>query len=292
MGDTAFSRCSKIAFKPNKNILIFVGGIGSLYVAYKTYSYYVESQRRKKWNAVSKNVVLLHQPIRGKFTPSISPFPLKLETYLRLSNIPYENDFEVPMSPTGKTPWITLNGEDFYDSQLILEMLAKKFHKDFSTHLSQEECAVARALQIMMEEHFYWAAVLWRWVYTGGRSIPDIGEAKLLLGLFAMVSKMMKRAAYGQGMGRHTKAEVVEMGLKDLRSLSSFLGVKPYFMGDKATEVDCAMFGILAEVVWNSPQSPFEELVNSECINLKEFCLRMKETFWPDWDRCLQPLIL
>ena len=44
--DTAFSRCSKIAFKPNKNILIFVGGIGSLYVAYKTYSYYVESQRR------------------------------------------------------------------------------------------------------------------------------------------------------------------------------------------------------------------------------------------------------
>ena len=34
-------------------------------------------------------------------------------------------------------------------------------------------------------------------------------------------------------------------------------------MGDKATEVDCAMFGILAEVVWNSPQSPFEELVNS-----------------------------
>ena len=45
---------------------------------------------RKKWNAVGKNVVVLHQIQRGKHTPSISPFPLKLETYLRMANIPYE----------------------------------------------------------------------------------------------------------------------------------------------------------------------------------------------------------
>jgi len=60
------------------------------------------------------------------------------------------------MSPKGKTPWITLNGEDISDSQLIIEALSKKFNKDFSSHLTAQERAVARALQIMMEEHFYW----------------------------------------------------------------------------------------------------------------------------------------
>ena len=60
------------------------------------------------------------------------------------------------MGPKGKTPWITLNGVDYSDSQICLEMLAKRFQKDFSSHLSAEEQAVARSLQIMAEEHFYW----------------------------------------------------------------------------------------------------------------------------------------
>lgn len=37
-----------------------------------------------------KDVVVLHQLDRGRFTPSISPFPLKLETYMRITKIPYQ----------------------------------------------------------------------------------------------------------------------------------------------------------------------------------------------------------
>ena len=43
------------------------------------------------------------------------------------------------MGPKGKTPWITLNGEEIADSQLCLELLARKFHKDCTTHLSSED---------------------------------------------------------------------------------------------------------------------------------------------------------
>ena len=91
----------------------------------------------------------------------------------------------------------------------------------------------------------------------------------------------------GQGMGRHTEAEVYEMGIKDLRAISVHLGEKPFFTGDKATEVDCAMFGMLAQLLWNCPGSPFEQLLHGEFANLKSFCERMKEQFWPDWDLCL-----
>ena len=96
-----------------------------------------------------------------------------------------------------------------------------------------------------------------------------------------MLRKQLKGQAHGQGMGRHTEAEVIEMGVKDLRAISTFLGItnqyfsilfflryiwickgtKPFLMGDKATEADCAVFGMLSQLLWNSPGSPFEQLL-------------------------------
>ena len=43
----------------------------------------------------------------------------------------YVADHEFPLSPyTGKSPWVTLNGEELHDSQLIVEALTRKFGKD------------------------------------------------------------------------------------------------------------------------------------------------------------------
>lgn len=247
---------------------------------------------RKKPNvSAGKDVVLLHQLERGVFTPSISPFPLKLETYLRMANIPYENDFKDPMGPNGKTPWMTLNGEDFSDSQLCLELLASTFGKDFSSHLTDAERAIGRAFQIMAEEHLYWVVVLWRWVYTKGKTLWAIqmNFPAALRYVMPIVVRKMKGQASAQGMGRHSQEEVIEMGMKDLRAMSAYLGIKPYFMGDTPTEMDCAMFGMLAQIVWCMQGSPFEQHMKGEFINLKDFCERMKDQFWPDWDQCLLP---
>ena len=65
-------------------------------------------------------------------------------------------DFEEMMGPKGKMPWITLNSEEYADSSLIIELLSRKFQKKLSSHLTEEEKAVARAFQIMTEEHLYW----------------------------------------------------------------------------------------------------------------------------------------
>ncbi|KAI9557893.1 hypothetical protein GHT06_014645 [Daphnia sinensis] len=247
---------------------------------------------RKKANvSIGKDVVLLHQLERGVFTPSISPFPLKLETYLRMADIPYENDFKNPIGPKGKTPWMTLNGEDFSDSQLCLELLATTFNKDFSAHLTDEQRASGRAFQIMAEEHLYWVAVLWRWVYTKGKTLSDVqmNFPAVLRYLMPIIVRRIKNQASAQGLGRHSKEEVIEMGMKDLRAMSAYLGTKPYFMGDTPTEMDCAMFGMLAQFVWCMQGSPFEPYMKGELVNLKNFCERMKEKFWPDWDQCLLP---
>lgn len=67
-----------------------------------------------------------------------------------------QTDFTEPFGPKGKMPWMTLNGEHIADSQICLEYLARKFNKNFSSHLTPEEQAVSRAMQIMAEEHLLW----------------------------------------------------------------------------------------------------------------------------------------
>ena len=78
----------------------------------------------------------------------------------------------------------------------------------------------------------------------------------------SLVKRRLNSDAIGQGIGRHTKEEVYEMGLKDLRALSAYLGSKPYFTGQQVTELDCAAFGSLAQFLWNAPGSPYEHLFN------------------------------
>ena len=45
--------------------------------------------RRKNYNDPPDTVILCTMP-RGPAAPSISPFPIKLETYLRVANIPHK----------------------------------------------------------------------------------------------------------------------------------------------------------------------------------------------------------
>jgi hypothetical protein len=80
---------------------------------------------RERWNNLGKDVVVLHQFARGKTIPSPSPFVLKLETFLRVADIKYENDHKYFKSAKGKTPWMTVNGEHVADSQFAIEHLRK-----------------------------------------------------------------------------------------------------------------------------------------------------------------------
>jgi hypothetical protein len=45
---------------------------------------------KKTNNDYPKCTVILHQAGRGPFAPSLSPFAVKLETYLRMAKIPYK----------------------------------------------------------------------------------------------------------------------------------------------------------------------------------------------------------
>ncbi len=48
---------------------------------------------------------------------------------LILKHFRYVPDFEVPLSHKGKTPWITYKGQDYTDSQFIVEFLSREMGK-------------------------------------------------------------------------------------------------------------------------------------------------------------------
>ena len=85
---------------------------------------------------------------------SISPFALKLETWLRLAKIPYQNVYTRKFSRASHTiPYIELNGEQISDSNRIMERLRSQFSADLDLGLTAVQAATDHGLTSMIENH-------------------------------------------------------------------------------------------------------------------------------------------
>ena len=83
-------------------------------------------------------VYLIQIPI-SPHVRSISPFALKLESWLRKNGIPFENRFSRHLNNRHQTPYIEYNGKVYPDSNLIIHFLKEEFKIDPDEHLSVEE---------------------------------------------------------------------------------------------------------------------------------------------------------
>lgn len=270
---------------------VVVGVSGCLLGVVKYRAWNRKCQLRKKWEEAGENVVVLHQIPRPGKIPNLSPFPIKLETFLRAMKIEYVNDFEEPMSEKQKTPWITINGKDVADSQLAVEFLMDKLGKDMDSHLNEEEAANARAIRVMIEEHLYWGVAVYRWVHDEGKFLENFNSifgpipAFLVRRIRKSVGPKILGQARSAGMGRHSRLEMEQMCCKDLVAVSTMLGTKPFMMGEKPSLVDCTVFGFVCQLLHGVPPTcVYRQLVEKELKNLVEHFERMKEAFWGDWE--------
>lgn len=243
----------------------------------------------------SQDVVVLHEFPRAINHPNASPYPIKMETYFRMADIDYVPDWDRPRSSKGKTPWITFRGKEVADSQISLEyVLSKLPEKDISAHLSPEQKAIGRSFRVLLEDHFFFILLLYRFVYGDLKFLNEIGFPtkswfiKFLQSVVLYLQRWhMWLQAYFQGIGRHSRDEIREMAFKDLESISNFLGEKPFMMGDKPSEVDCVLFGFSTVVMYGFPDNDeLRRLLVDNFHNIVRHQERIKKKYWSDWDQC------
>ena len=83
--------------------------------------------------------------------PNMSPFCLKLETWLRMAGLPYENHNtnDPREAPLGKLPSLKVDNRMIPDSTLCIDYLKHKHDIDFNRHLTLEQKAQSHALKAL-----------------------------------------------------------------------------------------------------------------------------------------------
>lgn len=246
-----------------------------------------------------KDVVYLYQFTRTPLLPSMSPYCLKVETWLRLAGLKYENiDHKLKLrSKKGQLPFVEVNGEEIADSTIIIKELGQRYEKDLDAALTQEQRNIAHAMISMLENHLNWVLLFWRsknpehmikgykvnLQHALGSRLPNA-----LLNFFFKFQYGRKgsKKVKAQGLGVHKPEEIEEFGKQDLKVLSELLADKPFFFGDEPTILDCVAFSVLAQIHFISDEVKYtlKEFMQENCPNLVGHVSRIKERCFPDWD--------
>ncbi|GMS99172.1 hypothetical protein PENTCL1PPCAC_21347 [Pristionchus entomophagus] len=277
-------------------LLLALLGFGLSQVYRKLHGKKTPSLLKKDWK--KQHVYMVQYP-RCRTLPNLSPWSLKLETWLRIADIPFTNinsEF-TKFSSKGQVPFVELNGRTIDDSNFIIEALKQEFGKTDLEPTDAKAQSAARAFSALAEEHLTWALFALRSNTKDGLAFASTDDGwgryigtglkrrfvKLIMG--RANKKLVTDRANAQGMGRHTPDELHHIAKEDLKAISAFLGDKPFFGGDWPTTLDATMFGHLASLIY----IPTPEGILTNCItvtypNLGQFVERIKEKFWPDWE--------
>ncbi|UQA58026.1 glutathione S-transferase family protein [Polyangium aurulentum] len=236
-------------------------------------------------------MITVYKTIPSWDLPDLSPFVIKLETWLRMAHIPYRTEVaDMRKAPKGKVPFISDGDRLIADSSAIIEHLEAK-HGDRleDARFSPAERAVARAMKSLFEADLYFVIAYLRWwndedfaIYRPAlaRLAEASGVPKLVApALLAYMRRQTRQQLVAQGTARHAREEVYAMGRAHVVAVSDFLGDKRFFMGDEPSTLDATAYGMLAGILWGPWDNPVRACAASRA-NLVGFCERMRERYW------------
>ena len=214
---------------------------------------------------------------------NVSPFGLKLETWLRLADIPYavEPSTDLRKAPKGKLPYIKDEGRLVADTTLIIEYLKATRGIDPDAGLGECERAQALMLQRLFEDHFYFVLAYSRWIDEAGwRTLRPAFFGRLPFPVRDAVAghfrRRVRKMLHLQGLGRHRPGEIYAMGRADLEAVADFLADRPFLMGEQLTTVDAVAYAFLANVIY----LPFETELKRAALEfptLVTYCEAMEQ---------------
>lgn len=231
-------------------------------------------------------MITLYQTPAAWGVPNVSPFCIKLETYLRMAEIPYQAKLANPLkAPLGKIPFIEIDGQFVGDSQRILELLKRQFGDKVDGHLNAEERARGHLVRRTLEEATYFVLLHTRWSADSTWQIykpvflpmmpPVIGG--LVLEVYRY---QIRKAALGQGTTRHASEVIYDMGKADFDAVAAELGDKPFLFGERPTSFDATVYAFTAAFLSFPADSSIKRHVAAQ-TNLARHAERMQQRYFP-----------
>jgi len=212
---------------------------------------------------------------------NVSPFCMKVETYLRLTKLPYQvvNTIKLSTTPKGKLPYIVDNDHVIADSDFIIQYLKATYGNPLDAHLNTQQMTEALLMKRMIEEHYYWTIAYSRWLDPFNvQQVNQLFFSRLPFILRPIIAYSIRKKAranlIGHGMGRHSRDEVYLLGIEDLTALKNYLADKPYIMGDQVTSLDACIYAFLASTMRTPIASPLSKFANEQ-VKFVEYLKRM-----------------
>lgn len=231
--------------------------------------------------------IILYQPPPAFGLPNASPFCMKLETYLRMAEIPFQvKSASFTQAPNGKIPYIEHKSRLIGDSTLIIDYLKQTFGDRVDVGLSAEERAIMLAMQRLLENHLYFVMIYSRWIQAEnwpttrdtffGKLPPVVKQI-----VPNLVQRKLMRDLKGHGIGRHDAQTLYEFGKQDIQVIADFLSDKPYMMGSRPTTLDAITYSFIAGLLLVPLDTPLKQFAQG-FPELQHYCERMQAKYYPE----------
>lgn len=229
--------------------------------------------------------ITLHQPPgRPWGLPNLSPFCAKLETYLRMAEVPHAlAPIKLGEMPKGKMPYVRMDGRLVGDSQLVIEELERRLgDRALDAGLASRDAAVGRLARRTLEEATYFIGLYMRWqLDEGWATAREAFRGQVPAFVLPFVRRGQRKKLDLQGTARHTREEVMAMGAADFAAIAELLGDRPFFLGDRPRTVDATVFAFVEAVLGFPVDSPLRAAVAAHA-NLVAYRQRIRDRWWKD----------
>ena len=218
---------------------------------------------------------------------NMSPFCLKLETWLRMSGIEYEVVWNSSTrdAPKGKLPYIEDGDLRLGDSSLIIDYLISQHGDRLDSWLDVRQQAQALAWRTLFEEGLIYPILYSRWIDPAGWQLTQqlfdpLPPPKRQI-IADSQRESVRQRLDGQGMGRHSAKEIYHLGSRYLSAIEAQLGEQPFMLGAQPSALDATAYGFLANLL----DTPFENPLNQQASATPRFSayvMQMKKRYFSE----------